>query len=74
MTSRHRHTPAALVLTFLAACGPEQPSAPSAPPAEAPDLRAIAIPLTIEVATGRITVGSSGAQTSQAQSSRPRSL
>jgi hypothetical protein len=71
MTSRHRHIPAALVLILLAACGPEQPSAPSAPPVEAPDLRAIAIPLTIEVATGRVTVGSSGARTPQAQAIAP---
>jgi hypothetical protein len=61
MIPRPRHLLAAALV--LAACGQEQPSAPT-PPAGTPDLRSSAIPLTIDVSTGQITVGSSHAGTS----------
>jgi hypothetical protein len=66
MKSRHRPLLAAVTLAFAAACASDQPSSPSAPPAGVPDLRATAIPLTIDVPTGRIALGVSGSRAAQA--------
>jgi hypothetical protein len=71
MLAHHRYALAATILVLLTACAEDHSSAPTAPPAELPDLRASAIPLTIEVTTGRVTVGSISGGAAQRSSDGP---